>query len=114
MAMVGQYWMGLGVSWHGLGLFSNRVGVEQASPLLCEDACWVEPNPMLSLHPRKISQASDGELHKAKEIQNCVGIFCDSFKEQFTALLSAIEAGKTVSVSPEELISARKKARELK
>lgn len=77
-----------------LGLVSDRVGVVQVSPLVSEDVCW-EPTPLFSLHTSKNSsiQISYWVLHKAKEVQHCMGILCDGFEDQVIALLAAIKAG---------------------
>lgn len=49
------------------------------------------PNFMLLGQP----SASDWVLDKVKEIQHSVGLSCECFKDQFIALLTAIEDGHT-------------------
>lgn len=50
-----------------------------------------DPTPLNCQFP---GQSSDWVLHKAKEIQQLVGLNCDGFEEQFLPLLTAIEVAQ--------------------
>lgn len=52
--------------------------------------------PLCTLSPLLITRGVplDWVIQKVKGIQECVGIYCDGFKEQFRALLIAIEEGR--------------------
>lgn len=89
-----------GEELYRLGMVLDRVGVEENTSI-CVAAGWEEPTPLFSLHPSNCLDV--WVLHKAKEIQQCVGIVCDGFENQFIVLLEAIEAGKKHSASPGEL-----------
>lgn len=78
---------------------SDLENVSQMSFTDSEEETWDEVLPLNSIHPSRNNNIHVLEwvLHKAKEIQHCVGTICDGFEDRSIALLTAIEAGQTNS-----------------
>ncbi|XP_040996360.1 uncharacterized protein LOC121242550 [Juglans microcarpa x Juglans regia] len=100
-SVVGKEIRPIGEGTSLLSLFVDSEGSEEEE--------MGSPSPLQMLPPHIAPQALDWVLKKVEELCGWVGLSCDDYKDQFMALLVAMEAGRSTVMK-----SAVRKERELK